>query len=96
MWLGSALQRWERESGHGLHVRWTYMFCLGSEKKKEKKKERCVSFKRDVHHSKINHSKVYWDVGNGSLLYMHAGGVCVSDLCVCGVVSFSTDRTFSI
>ena len=48
MWLGSALQRWERESGHGLHVRWTCMFCLGSEKKKEKKKEICIIQKRYV------------------------------------------------
>ena len=50
------------------------MFGLGSEKKKEKRK-RYVSFKRDMYHSKMSHSKVHWDVGNGSLLYMHAGGV---------------------
>ena len=51
MWLGRVLQHWERESGCGLYVRWTYVFCLGSEKKKEKRK-RYVSFKRDMYHSK--------------------------------------------
>ena len=48
MWLGSVLQHWERKSGNGLHVRWTYMFCLGSEKKERKKKETCVIQKRCV------------------------------------------------
>ena len=52
------------------------MFGLGSEKRIKKEKERCVSFKIDVYHSKMSHSKVYWGMGNGSLLNMHVGVVC--------------------
>ena len=77
MWLGNALQHWERESGCGLYVRWTYMFCLGSEKKRKRK--RYVSFKRDMYHSKMSHSKMYWDVGSVvevCYTYIWGGVVC--------------------
>ena len=59
-----------------MHVRLTCMFGLGSEKRIKKEKERHVSFKIDVHHSKMNHSKMCWGMDNGSLLNMHVGVVC--------------------
>ena len=45
--MGGALQRWDLERliySYELYVRLTYVFDLGSEKKKKKKKE-YVSFK---------------------------------------------------